>query len=109
LIILSVGVNDSARVGKRGGRNMTDCDRFTLETINLLNKAQNLCPVMFVGMLPVNKSKMPFLDCLYFNHDDQFRYKEATKSACQVRDIPYLDVFDLWQSRGQAWINERLC
>lgn len=105
LIILSVGVNDSPRVGKRS---MTDLDRFTLEIINLLDKAQNLCPVMFVGMVPIDESKMPFLDCLHFNHEDQFRYKEVTKSACQVRDIPYLDIFDLWQGRGQTWINERL-
>ena len=109
LMILSVGVNDSPRVGKRLGRNMTDCDRFTLEIANLLDKAQSLCPVMFVGMVPVDESKMPFLGCMHFNHQDQFRYKEVTKSACQVRDIPYLDVFDLWQERGQDWINERLC
>jgi lysophospholipase L1-like esterase len=109
VIILSVGVNDSPRVGKRGSsRSMTDYDRFTLEIANLLDKAQNLCPVMFVGMIPVDESKMPFLDCLHFNHEDQFRYKEATKSACQVRDIPYLDIFDLWQQRGQAWTSDRL-
>ena len=108
LIILSVGVNDSPRVGKRGSRSMTDSDRFTLEIINLLDKAQNLCPVIFVGMVPVDESKMPFLDCMHFNHEDQFRYKEATKLACQVRDIPYLDIFDLWQSRGQTWISDRL-
>ena len=108
LMILSVGVNDSPRVGKRSGRNITDCDRFSLEIVNLLDKAQSLCPVMFVGMVPVNESKMPFLDCLQFNHEDQFRYKEMTKSACQVRDIPYLDVFDLWQNRGQDWINQHL-
>jgi lysophospholipase L1-like esterase len=88
---------------------MTDSDRFTLEIVNLLDKAQSLCPVMFVGMVPVDESKMPFLDCMHFNHEDQFYYKEVTKSACQVRDIPYLDVFDLWQERGQDWINERLC
>lgn len=105
LIILSVGVNDSPRVGNR---RLTDFDRFKLEMINLLDKAQNLCPVMFVGMVPVDESKMPFLDCLHFNHDDQFRYKEATKSACQVRDIPYLDIFDIWQARGQDWICDRL-
>ena len=105
LIILSVGVNDSARVGKRS---MTDYDRFTLEIVNLLDKAQNLCPVLFVGMVPVDESKMPFLDCLHFNHQDQFRYKEFTKSACQSRDIPYLDTFDLWQERGQNWINAHL-
>ena len=109
LMILSVGVNDSPRVGKRSSRSMTDYDRFTLEIVNLLDKAQNLCPVIFVGMVPVDESKMPFLDCLHFNHEDQFRYKEATKSACQVRDIPYLDIFELWQERGQNWISDRLC
>ena len=110
LIILSVGVNDSARVGKRdSNRSMTDYDRFTLEIVNLLEKAQALCPVIFVGMVPVDESKMPFLDCLHFNHEDQFRYKEFTKSACQMRDIPYLDIFDLWQERGQTWISDRLC
>ncbi len=113
LMILSVGVNDSPRVGKRGNKNMTksmtDYDRFTLEIVNLLDKAQSLCPVFFVGMVPVDESKMPFLDCLHFNHEDQFRYKEATKSACQVRDIPYLDIFDIWQERGQNWISDRLC
>ncbi len=110
LIILSVGVNDSARVGKRdSNRSMTDYDRFTLEIVNLLEKAQTLCPVIFVGMVPVDESKMPFLDCLHFNHEDQFRYKEFTKSACQMRDIPYLDIFDLWQERGQTWRSDRLC
>ncbi|MDX2254338.1 MAG: GDSL-type esterase/lipase family protein [Pseudanabaenaceae cyanobacterium bins.39] len=105
LMILSVGVNDSPRVGKRS---MTNFDRFSLEIVNLLDKAQSLCPVIFVGMVPVDESKMPFLDCMHFNHEDQFRYKEVTKSACQVRDIPYFDLFDLWRSRGQSWLLEHL-
>ncbi len=109
LMILSVGVNDSARVAKRNGKSITDYDRFTLEIGNLLDKAQSLCPVIFVGMVPVDESKMPFLDCLHFNHEDQFLYKEFTKSACQMRDIPYLDIFDLWQERGQAWMGDRIC
>ncbi|MFN7714918.1 MAG: GDSL-type esterase/lipase family protein [Pseudanabaenaceae cyanobacterium] len=108
LILLSVGVNDSPRLGKRTSKPMTDLERFKLEMANLLDKAQELCPVLFVGMVPVDESKMPFLDCLYFNHEDQFAYKEATKLACQGRGVPYLDIFDLWQSRGQAWINAHL-
>ena len=109
VIILSVGVNDSPRVGKQSGKNMIDRDRFSLEIVNLLDKAQNLCPVIFVGMVPVNEAKMPFLNCFHFNHEDQYQYKQITKSACQVRAIPYLDIFDLWRSRGQDWINARLC
>jgi len=56
-----------------------------------------------VGMVPVDESKMPFQDCLYYNHADQYRYKEATKLACQSRGIPYLDIFDKWIDRGNIW------
>ena len=108
LILLSVGVNDSARVGKPDGKLLTDFDEFKQQVDRLLDLAQNLCPVLFVGMTPVNESKMPFMDCLYYNHFDQYRYKEATLQACQQRDIPYLDVFDLWLSRGTGWINTQL-
>ena len=108
LILLSVGVNDSARLGKPAGRLYTDLNSFRLQMAHLLDVAQNLCPVLFIGMTPVNEAKMPFMDCLYYNHLDQYRYKEATLQACQQRDIPYLDIFDLWLSRGNDWINAQL-
>jgi lysophospholipase L1-like esterase len=108
VIILSVGINDSARLGKPEGRNFTEFEHFTAILDNLLDRAQSLCPVLFVGMPPVNPTAMPFAGCLYYNHDDQARYKTATQQACQARDIPYLDVFDLWLSRGEDWWQSRL-
>jgi lysophospholipase L1-like esterase len=60
-------------------------------------------------MVPVEEAKMPFLDCFYFNHVDQYRYKEFTKQACQARNIPYLDTFDLWLGRGETWVRSHLC
>jgi lysophospholipase L1-like esterase len=108
-IILSVGVNDSARLGRLNGRNYTDFETFSQELANLLDQAQHLCPVFFVGMVPVNEASMPFMDCFYYNHADQYRYKEATRLACQKRQIPYLDVFDSWMSRGTDWCNQHLC
>lgn len=108
LIILSVGVNDSARLARRDGRNFTDFDRFQVELTTLLDQAQRLCPVLFVGMVPVNEAKMPFLDCFYYNHADQFRYKEATRLACQQRQIPYLDVFARWMEQGNDWCQAHL-
>ncbi len=108
LIILSVGVNDSPRVGKPDGKLMTDFPYFQEKLADLLDKAQELCPVLFVGMVPVNESKMPFLDCLYYNHVDQYRYKQACQQACVMREIPYLDIFDLWMGRGINWINAHL-
>jgi lysophospholipase L1-like esterase len=108
LILLSVGLNDSARVGKPTGRLYTDLNSFRQHVDYLLDMAQSLCPVMFIGMTPVNEAKMPFMDCLYYNHLDQYRYKEATLQACQQRNIPYLDLFDLWLSRGTDWIATHL-
>ena len=90
LLILSVGTNDSARLSRSDGRNFTDFNLFCAEIDRLLDQAVQLCPVLFVGMVPVDESKMPFLNCLYYNHADQFRYKEATRLACKARQIPYL-------------------
>lgn len=108
LILLSVGVNDSARVARTAGRNYTDLDKFTTEVHKLLDRAIQLCPVLFIGMIPINETKMPFLDCLYYNHPDQYRYKEVTKLACLERGIPYLDTFQLWMERGDTWWRKRL-
>ncbi|WP_019507040.1 GDSL-type esterase/lipase family protein [Pleurocapsa sp. PCC 7319] len=108
LILLSVGVNDSSRVGKPEGKPYTNLEDFRLQIAHLLNVAQNLCPVLFIGMTPVDRDKMPFMNCLYYNHLDQYRYKEATLQACQQRNIPYLDIFDLWLSRGEDWLKTQL-
>ena len=108
LLILSVGTNDSARLSRSDGRNFTDFNLFCAEIDRLLDQAVQLCPVLFVGMVPVDESKMPFLNCLYYNHADQFRYKEATRLACEARQIPYLDVFSHWQTQGSEWCSDRI-
>jgi lysophospholipase L1-like esterase len=108
LIILSVGVNDSARLSRRDGRNFTDFDVFCGEMRGLLGRARRLCPVLFVGMVPVDESKMPFLDCFYYNHADQHRYKEATRLVCKELHIPYLDIFDHWLERGEDWYKAQI-
>jgi lysophospholipase L1-like esterase len=108
LIILSVGVNDTPRLGSPTGKNLTNFSQFQENINDLLDQAISLCPVIFVGMVPVAQAKMPFLDCFYFNHIDQFRYKQATKEACLERNIPYLDIFDLWMSRGEDWVRSQL-
>ena len=107
-IILSVGLNDSARVQSFTGRSYTDFEHFKTVLDHLLNLSQQLCPVIFVGMVPVDESKMPFQDCLYYSHADQYRYKEATKLACELRGIPYLDIFDKWLARGNIWCSSCL-
>jgi lysophospholipase L1-like esterase len=108
LIILSVGVNDSPRLARLDGKNFTEFEGFQMGMADLLDRARRLCPVLFVGMVPVDEEKMPFLNCLHYNHGDQHRYKEATRLACEERQVPYLDLFDLWMSRGVAWCQTQL-
>ncbi len=108
LIILSVGVNDSARVSRTNGRNYTEFNIFESQLTSLLEQAQQLCPVLFVGMVPVDEAKMPFLDCFYYSHVEQYRYKEATKLACTKQGIPYLDIFQKWMECSENWRIKRL-
>lgn len=108
VLLLSVGLNDSARLSRPNGRNYVEFDMFQADLANLLDLSQRLCPVLFVGMVPVDETKMPFLNCFYFNHTDQYRYKEATRQACLERQIPYLDIFDQWMARGEEWQRSRL-
>ncbi|MFM7470098.1 MAG: GDSL-type esterase/lipase family protein [Nodosilinea sp.] len=108
LIILSVGINDSARIGRPLGRNYTEFGEFEQNMLALLIQARQLCPVLFVGMPPVNEAAMPFSEVLYYSHSEQWRYKEATRLACQSLNIPYLDVLEQWLGRGQQWWSDRL-
>lgn len=108
VILLSVGINDSARVGRPNGRPFTDFETFEADLQGLLTCARRLCPVVFIGMTPVNEAQMPFAGMLYYCHADQHRYKEATRQACAALQIPYLDVFEGWQKRGTAWCNAHL-
>ena len=108
-IILSVGVNDSARIQSHQGRSYTDLEQFQHQINTLLNTAQQLCPVLFVGMVPVDETRMPFHGCLYYNHQSQSQYKEVTRIACREHQIPYLDLFQLWLNRGDQWWRSRLC
>jgi lysophospholipase L1-like esterase len=107
VILLSVGTNDSPRLGKADGRFFTEFADFQQQIADLLDLGSALAPILFIGMTPVDETKMPFLDCLYYNQLDQYRYKEATLKACQERNIPYLDIFDLWLSRGADWLKEQ--
>lgn len=108
VIILSVGLNDSARLGRLDGKNFTAFEEFQADLEILLERAQQLCSVLFVGMTPINEAKMPFSNCLYYNHADQCRYRDATQLACKNRQIPYLDILEKWLNRGEAWWSARL-
>ncbi len=108
MMILSVGMNDSARLGRPYGRNMTETEQFQAELDHLLQRAKHLCQVVFVGMTPVDEAKMPFSNFLYYSHADQQHYSGLIQAACHRHGILYLDVLNLWLARGESWWRSRL-
>jgi lysophospholipase L1-like esterase len=110
VLILSVGLNDAARLGRSTGRLMTDEHTFSEQLDELLTQAKALaCPVFFIGMVPVNEAAMPYANTLYFSQADQARFKGITQRACATYQIPYLDLYEQWINRGQSWCLQRLC
>ena len=109
LLILSVGINDSARAGRPDGRPVTAIDVFEHEMARLLEQARQLCPVYFVGMVPVNEAAMPFANVLYFAQTEQQRYRDVTKRLCEAQGVPYLDLYEQWARQDERWVGDRLC
>ncbi|MGI8935584.1 MAG: GDSL-type esterase/lipase family protein [Phormidesmis sp.] len=109
ILILSVGLNDSARTGRPNGRPMTDLASFERDLAHLLDRASQLCPVFFVGMTPVNEAAMPFANILYFSRADQIRYRNVTRQLCGAYQIPYLDLLEQWSQQSDSWVQNRLC
>jgi lysophospholipase L1-like esterase len=109
VLVLSVGVNDSAKAGKPTGRPVTDLASFEQKVDRLLSEASSLCPIFFVGMVPVNEAAMPFANILYFSRAEQTLYRNVTRRLCEARAIPYLDVFQAWTQHDDGWVCDRLC
>ncbi len=109
VLILSVGLNDSARSGGSLGRPVTDIQNFEQEMAQLLAQASQLCPVFFIGMTPVNEAAMPFANVLYFSRSEQIRYRDVTQQLCEAQNVPYLDVLALWAQQDEGWVSDRLC
>lgn len=109
ILILSVGLNDSARAGRPTGRPLTDLTCFERDLAHLLEQANRLCPVFFVGMTPVDEAAMPFANILYFSRADQIRYRNVTRQLCDTYQIPYLDLLEQWSQQSEDWVGDRLC
>lgn len=108
VLVLSVGINDSAKAGKPTGRPVTDLTSFEQQVDQLLAEASALCPVFFVGMVPVNEAAMPFANILYFSRAEQATYRNVTRRLCEVHGVPYLDLLQEWAQQDEGWVCDRL-
>ena len=93
-ILLSVGLNDTARVGRADGRPQLDADAFLFGVQQVLQQAKALAPVLVLGLTPVDEAVMPYADVLWYHLEHVRRYEGLLEEACLEADVPFLPLLE---------------
>ena len=124
-LLLSVGLNDTARVGRSDGRQTLDAQAFRFGFEQLLLAMHSQTSVFVLGLTPVDEHAMPFADCLWYCNHDVGVHEAQIEEACLEVDVPYLPLHKAmlaepdwltWiepdgihlNALGHAWIERRL-
>jgi len=91
-ILLAVGLNDSARVGRPDGRAQLDGDGFLFGLQQLIRQAQALAPVFVLGLTPVDEAVMPYAGLLWYAQTAVQHYEGLLEQACLEADVPFLSL-----------------
>ena len=89
-LLLTIGLNDTARIGRQDGRPQLSKDAFQFGLERLLSEMNKLTKVMVLGLTPVNEEKMPFADCLWYSNEACASYENQMEETCLELDIPFL-------------------
>lgn len=93
-ILLAVGLNDSARVGRPDGRPQLDAEGFLFGLQQLLLQARCMAPVLVLGLTPVDEAVMPYAEVLWYGLDQVRRYEGLLEEACLEADVPFLPLLN---------------
>ena len=100
-ILLSIGLNDSARIGRPDGRHPLAPDGFLFGLQQLLPVARSLAPTFVLGLTPVDGEAMPFADVLWYDLEGVRRYEALLEEACLEADVPFLPLLDTMLAEPQ--------
>jgi lysophospholipase L1-like esterase len=106
-ILLAVGLNDSARVGRPDGRAQLDSDGFLFGLQQLIRQAQALAPVFVLGLTPVDEAVMPYAGVLWYAQAAVQHYEGLLEEACLEADVPFLSLLPslLADPRWLQWLD----
>lgn len=93
-ILLGIGLNDSARVGRPDGRQQLDADAFLFGLEQLLPAAKALAPVFVLGLTPVLEEMMPYAGVLWYSLADIRRHERLLEEACLEAEVPFLPLLE---------------
>ncbi|MFZ9265940.1 MAG: GDSL-type esterase/lipase family protein [Vulcanococcus sp.] len=105
-ILLSVGLNDTARIGRSDGRPQLDPEAFLFALQQLLGQMKQTGPVLVMGLTPVDEAVMPYADVLWYSLEQIRRYEALLEEACMEVDVPFLPLLEglLAEPRWLQWI-----
>ena len=92
-ILLNVGLNDTPRIGQRNGRHILEIDGFEYGLERLINSMRLKTEVFVMGLSPVNETKMPFADCLWYTNEFCDKYERRMEEVCLNQNVPFLATF----------------
>ena len=107
-ILLSVGLNDTARIGNKDGRPQLDIDAFEYGFNRLINDIKAKSKVFILGLTPVDETKMPFAGCLWYSNKYCQKYERRMEEVCIDQRVPFLGIFNeiYNDKRNINWISE---
>jgi len=106
-ILLGIGLNDTARVGRPDGRPQLDAEGFLFGLQQLLHKAKEIAAVHVIGLTPVEESAMPYAGVLWYSLADIRRYEALLEEACLEANVPFLPLLEglLADSDWPLWLS----
>jgi lysophospholipase L1-like esterase len=106
-ILLAVGLNDTARVGRPDGRPQLAPEAFLFGMQQLLREAQELAPVFVLGLTPVLETAMPWAEVLWYSMADVCLYEGLLEEACMEANVPFLPMLEpfLEEPHWPRWLS----
>ena len=89
-LLLSVGLNDTARIGRIDGRPQLELDAFAFGISQLLAEMTSVTNVFVLGLTPVDEHVMPFADCLWYSNKAIAATEAALAEQCREANVPFL-------------------
>ncbi len=93
-LLLSVGLNDTARIGREDGRPQLSEDAFNFGLRQLVNEIKKEVDVMVLGLTPVNEDLMPFAECLWYSNKSCSIYEKKIEETCLDLNVPFLTIHE---------------
>ena len=93
-ILLSIGLNDTAKIGRKDGRPQLSEDAFKFGLKQLVNEIKNEVNIMVLGLTPVNEDSMPFAECLWYSNQACSKYENKIEETCLELNVPFLSIHE---------------